>query len=80
MLVGHCEDAEEVVAALGDRAGRSPTTPRRWAVVPPNLVHDTLLAAYLLDPARRGFPLLDIAEERGLATGDRGSRPAPTRC
>jgi DNA polymerase-1 len=36
-------------------------------LVPPNVVHDTLLAAYLLEPARRGFPFREICEERGLA-------------
>ena len=36
-------------------------------LVPRNLVHDTLLAAYLLEPARRGFPFREICEERGLA-------------
>ena len=47
-------------------APSSPTTPRRWAIVPPNLAHDTLLGAYLLEPARRGFPFREICEERGL--------------
>jgi len=32
----------------------------------PPLEHDTLVAAYLLDPARRGYPLADLAEEAGL--------------
>jgi DNA polymerase-1 len=31
-------------------------------------VHDTLLAAYLLEPARRGYPFRELVEERGLAT------------
>ena len=44
----------------------SPTTPRRSATVPGNLVFDTQLAAYLLDPARRGFPLDELC---------RGARP-----
>jgi DNA polymerase I len=35
--------------------------------VPPNLVHDTLLGAYLLEPARRGYPFRELVEERGLA-------------
>ena len=35
--------------------------------VPRNLVFDTEVAAYLLDPARRGYPLDEVAEERGLA-------------
>jgi DNA polymerase-1 len=36
-------------------------------LVPPGLVHDTLLGAYLLDPARRGYPFAELTEERGLA-------------
>ena len=32
----------------------------------PPLFHDTHVAAYLLDPARRGYPLRDVAEELGL--------------
>ena len=32
----------------------------------PPLFHDTEVAAYLLDPARRGYPLRDVAEEQGL--------------
>jgi DNA polymerase-1 len=35
--------------------------------VPPALAHDTEIGAYLLDPARRGFPLAELAEERGMA-------------
>jgi DNA polymerase-1 len=34
--------------------------------VAPPLFHDTHVAAYLLDPARRGYPLRDVAEELGL--------------
>ena len=34
--------------------------------VPPNLVFDTAIGAYLLDPARRGYPLDELAEERGI--------------
>jgi DNA polymerase-1 len=37
--------------------------------VPANLRHDTLLGAYLLDPARRAFPFRELAEERGLRAG-----------
>jgi DNA polymerase-1 len=35
--------------------------------VPANLVFDTEIAAYLLDPARRGYPLAELCEERGMA-------------
>ena len=34
--------------------------------VPPNLVFDTAIGGYLLDPARRGYPLDELAEERGI--------------
>ena len=36
--------------------------------VPAGLVHDTLLGAYLLEPARRGYPLAELCEERGLSS------------
>ena len=48
-------------------------------VVPPGLTHDTVLAAYLLEPARRGFPFREICEERGLASDVPTEPPAPTR-
>ena len=35
--------------------------------VPQNFVFDTAVAGYLLDPARRGYPLDELAEERGIA-------------
>ena len=35
--------------------------------VPANLTWDTEVAAYLLDPARRGYPLEELCEERGMA-------------
>jgi DNA polymerase-1 len=35
--------------------------------VPAGLEWDTEIAAYLLEPARRGYPLAEIAEERNLA-------------
>jgi DNA polymerase I len=42
-----------VIAASGDQAL--------------NLRHDTMVGAYLLDPARRSYDLIDIAAQRGLA-------------
>ena len=53
------------------RAARAPssrTTPSRCGIVPPGLSHDTLLGAFLLEPARRGYPFAELAEERGLAS------------
>jgi DNA polymerase-1 len=37
-------------------------------LVAPGLSHDTLLGAYVLDPARRGYPFTELCEERGLAS------------
>ena len=31
-------------------------------------MHDTLLGAYLLEPARRGYPFAELTEERGLGS------------
>src|SRR5215217_3929060 len=67
-IVGSVEDPAELVAA-GDRGGRAVITHEAKALgeVPANLAFDTEVAAFLLDPARRGFPLDELAEERGIA-------------
>jgi DNA polymerase-1 len=67
VLVGACDSPEELVAALGDRAVVAHDA-KELGVVPPGLTHDTVLGAYLLEPARRGFPFREICEERGLAS------------
>jgi DNA polymerase I len=67
VLVGACDGPEELVAALGDRPVVAHDA-KELGMVPPGLVHDTVLAAYLLEPARRGFPFREICEERGLAS------------
>jgi DNA polymerase-1 len=66
VLVGQCSSGEELVAALGDRSVTAHDA-KALGAVPPGLAHDTLIAAYLLEPARRGFPFAEICEERGLA-------------
>lgn len=65
-VVGTIDDPAELVAALGDRPVIAHDA-KALGTVPANLAHDTLLAAYLLEPARRGFPFGEICEERGLA-------------
>ncbi len=67
VLVGACDGPEQLVAALGDRPVVAHDA-KELGLVPPGLVHDTVLAAYLLEPARRGFPFREICEERGLAS------------
>ncbi len=65
VLVGDCADPGEVVAACGAGAVVAHDA-KALGVVPPGLVHDTLLGAYLLEPARRGYPFAELCEERGL--------------
>ena len=76
-----CDDPEDLVRALGDRAVVAHDA-KALGVVPPNLAHDALLGAYLLEPARRGFPLRELCEERGLAPtcADDGRRRGRAVC
>ncbi|MGZ6696987.1 MAG: DNA polymerase, partial [Solirubrobacteraceae bacterium] len=41
---------------------------KAFGAIPVHVGHDTLLGAYLLEPARRGFPFREVCEERGFAT------------
>src|SRR5215212_7253134 len=65
-LAGECDDPAELVAAAGQRPVVAHDA-KALGDVPPNLAFDTEVAAYLLDPARRGYPLDELCEERGLA-------------
>jgi DNA polymerase I len=67
VLVGDSAGGEEVVAASGERAVVAHDA-KALGLVPRRLAHDTLLGAYLLEPARRGYPLDELCEERGLST------------
>jgi DNA polymerase I len=67
VLVGDCTGPEEVVRACGERPVVAHDA-KALELVPPGLVHDTLLGAYLLEPARRGYPFAELCEERGLAS------------
>lgn len=56
---------------------------RRSGAAGPLPTHDTMIAAYLLDPRRRGYPLHDLAADAGLAVhaeggGDDDAREAAT--
>ena len=66
VLTGECADPAELVAACGARAVVAHDV-KALGLVPPNLAHDTMLGAYLLEPARRGYPFRELCEERGLA-------------
>jgi DNA polymerase-1 len=66
-------EAETLAAFSMARAGQ-PVVAHDWktiamaddACAAPPLAHDTLVAAYLIDPARRGYPLDELATELGL--------------
>jgi DNA polymerase-1 len=64
-LAGEVDAPAAVVAAAGERAVVAHDA-KALGTAPQRLVHDTLVAAYLIDPARRGYPLAELAEERGL--------------
>jgi DNA polymerase I len=65
-LAGEVDDPAELVRVAGDRPVIAHDA-KALGEVPANLVLDTEIAAYLLDPARRGYPLDELCEERGLA-------------
>src|SRR4051794_3861755 len=65
-LVGEVADPAELVEGAGDRPVVAHDA-KALGRVPRRLAFDTEVAAYLLDPARRGYPLDELSEERGLA-------------
>jgi len=67
VLVGECETPEALVRAVGERTVVVHDA-KALREIPPRLVHDTLLGAYLLEPARRGYPFAELCEERGLGS------------
>jgi DNA polymerase-1 len=68
VFTGECESPIALVSALGERAVITHDA-KSLGLVPPNLVHDTEVAAYLLEPARRAYPFRELTEERGFHTG-----------
>jgi DNA polymerase-1 len=67
VLIGPCERPEDLVAAVGSRPAIAHDA-KSLGQVPQTLAHDTEVAAYLLEPARRAYPFRELCEERGLAT------------
>ena len=70
VLVGEAE----TLAAVALAWGRRPLVAHDWKTTAARegpsealqLEHDTEVAAYLIDPARRGYPLAELSEEQGL--------------
>jgi DNA polymerase I len=73
-------EAETLAAFALARDGR-PVVAHDWKTIamaddpcePPLLAHDTMVAAYLIDPARRGYPLDELATEAGLGARVQGA-------
>jgi DNA polymerase I len=65
VLLGDCQDPAEVIDACGDRPVIAHDA-KALGRVAENLLHDTMIGAYVLEPARRGYPLDELCEERGL--------------
>src|SRR5215204_3750940 len=76
LVEGSCPDLAALAAALGKRRlighdlkslGGGARHGLLAAADGLDLRHDTMVGAYLLDPARRTYDLIDIAAQRGLA-------------
>ncbi|HEX9482050.1 MAG TPA: DNA polymerase I [Solirubrobacteraceae bacterium] len=67
VIAGDCVGPEEVVAGAVGRPVVAHDA-KALRTVPELLSHDTLLGAYLLEPARRGYPFAELCEERGLSS------------
>ncbi len=77
VLVGEAETLAAIALAWGER----PLVAHDWKAIAmaddpcetPPLEHDTMVAAYLLDPARRGYPLSELMEQEGLGAAIEGA-------
>jgi DNA polymerase-1 len=65
-VVGQVDTPIQLAQALEDRPVVAHDA-KALLEVPSGLEFDTEIAGYLLDPARRGYPLEELCEERGLA-------------
>ena len=67
VLVGQCGSPAQLVELLGERPLIAHDA-KSLGVVPTVLEHDTEVAAYLLEPARRAYPFRELVEERGFGS------------
>jgi DNA polymerase I len=87
LVEGQCPDLGGLAEALGERrlighdlkslgGGAQHGLIAAAGVGGLDLRHDTMVGAYLLDPARRTYDLVDIAAQRGLAAAPKESEGA----
>jgi DNA polymerase-1 len=67
VYTGSAERPEDLVTAIATRPVIAHNA-KGLGLVPWSLAHDTEVAAYLLEPARRAYPFRELCEERGFAT------------
>ena len=67
VLAGAAPRPEDLVEAIGTRPVIAHDA-KSLGEVPAVLAHDTEIGAYLLEPARRGYALRELCEDRGLGT------------
>ena len=67
VVVGECSAPADLVTATEGRAVVVHDA-KALGRVPERLAHDTLVAAYLLDPAARAYPLEELCADRGLGS------------
>jgi DNA polymerase-1 len=82
VLVGEAETLAAFTMARGER----PVVAHDWKTIAmaddpsdaPPLAHDTMVAAYLIDPARRAYPLDELTTELGIGVSVKrnGAHPA----
>jgi DNA polymerase-1 len=83
VLVGEAETLAAVTLAWGDK----PLVAHDWKSIAsaeepcdaPPLEHDTMVAAYLLDPAGRAYPLLELTERDGIGAKVEGANGVAER-
>ncbi len=68
VYAGDCDGPAQLLEAIGQRSIVAHDA-KALGVVPARLSFDTMIAAYLLDPARRGYPLRELCEDRGIDPG-----------
>jgi DNA polymerase-1 len=83
VLVGEAETLAAVTMGWGERPlvahdWKSIAAPEEPCPSPP-LEHDTLVAAYLLDPAGRAYPLEELLENEGIGVSVKGANGVAER-
>jgi DNA polymerase-1 len=83
VLVSEAETLAAFAMARGERAvvahdWKTIATADEPCAAPP-LAHDTMVAQYLIDPARRGYPLDELATEAGVGARVKGSNGVAER-